>query len=1283
MNFISQIQGPFRLSVVTLVIWSLLRAEISQAQITPASDGTGTRVTSQDTHFDVEGGTRAGSNLFHSFDQFDLDAGQVADFGAGTGIQNILGRVIGGEASIIDGLIQVTGGNANLYLINSAGILFGPNAALNVPAAFTATTADSIGFETGLLPSLGNADYQLLIGDPTYFDFTQPVSGSLDAILVNQGNLAVGNGQSLALLGHRVLNTGQLIAPEGNITVAASAGQLQIRQAGSLLSLAGPESSLTPTELPGWLTGEVADHATTISVSPEGQIQLTGAELPLGAVQVSGSLDASGQTGGKVQVLGQNVALVGATVNASGITRGGSALIGGDYQGGGTTPTAAFTSVDQNSQLTADAQRLGDAGQVVVWADGLTQFLGEIRARGGAQGGNGGNVEISGKESLIFEGRVDLSAVQGEFGTLLLDPFTIEIRSGDGTGTNDVVLPVVLSNEPNDSGGIFVIYETTLEDLAGDANVILQATHDIIIQDLADNELTFQPGTGSITFLADADGNNGGQFLMVDLADVLRTPGRNVSISGASVTTGTINTGIESLITNTDSGGDIELIATNDDLQTQDLLTSSRSSGNNSGNGGAIVLNANNNITVGNFRTSAEALFNNSGKGGDIIARATNGSIIVGDIYARARAGGNNDGNAGSVSLEALNSSTTTNSIVATTDGVLGSDIGYGGDVFLSSLGDIQVAYIHTDSDQNAGVINISTEQSFRAIGDASNLAGAVVSLSAVGGGAGRVNIEYSQIGEGIFTVGDSSANGTNGGITTGANSLNPVTVIPGNVDNGTLRITNNPDIPDNLDIPDNPDILGALNLPPDLPESSDARVSEPAPEDQQPQPASSRESPLLSPDLARIQVPVTSSSSDDDAAAGEVFLQGGNKSEDSAFWSALESSMSEEFADYLELSTPAKETSLEDVANVLTEVKSASDINSALVYAYFEDEQLEVMLITAEGNPIRHRVEGATREKVEQMAQTFLQSVTNPVLRPAQYLQPAQQLHQWLIEPLSNDLQAQDIQNLAFILAPGLRSLPLAALHDGEKFLVESYSLGLMPTFGLTDLRQLTDQQLDDISVLGMGISDFQDQVDLFAVPAELENITQETGQHFLNEEVTLKNLQTQLRDTPFEVLHIATHALFKPGARENSYLQLWDQQLQLDQLRELDLAGSNVALIVLSACTTALGDQEAEFGFAGFAVNSGAQSALASLWSVSDEATLGFMTTFYDHLAQSTTRSEALRQTQIQMLRGDLEIVEGVVYGPGSEEIAVLPELAESGSWDFAHPSYWAAFMMIGNPW
>ena len=119
------------------------------------------------------------------------------------------------------------------------------------------------------------------------------------------------------------------------------------------------------------------------------------------------------------------------------------------------------------------------------------------------------------------------------------------------------------------------------------------------------------------------------------------------------------------------------------------------------------------------------------------------------------------------------------------------------------------------------------------------------------------------------------------------------------------------------------------------------------------------------------------------------------------------------------------------------------------------------------------------------------------------------------------------------------------------------------------------------------------------------------------------------------------------------------------------------------LSACSTALGDAASEYGFVGFTVNSGAQSALASLWPVSDEGTLGFMSQFYEQLQDNKTKTDALREAQIRMLRGDVGVNDGVIYGEGGAEIVELPSLALSGRWNFSHPFYWSAFTMIGNPW
>ena len=123
---------------------------------------------------------------------------------------------------------------------------------------------------------------------------------------------------------------------------------------------------------------------------------------------------------------------------------------------------------------------------------------------------------------------------------------------------------------------------------------------------------------------------------------------------------------------------------------------------------------------------------------------------------------------------------------------------------------------------------------------------------------------------------------------------------------------------------------------------------------------------------------------------------------------------------------------------------------------------------------------------------------------------------------------------------------------------------------------------------------------------------------------------------------------------------------------------------LLVLSACQTAVGNKEAELGFAGFAVATGVKSVLASLWLVSDEGTLGLMTEFYAHLNKSKIKSEALRQAQLAMLRGEVVIVEGQLKGTGSYGSVVLPsELRKFENKNLSHPYYWAGFTMVGSPW
>jgi CHAT domain-containing protein len=138
------------------------------------------------------------------------------------------------------------------------------------------------------------------------------------------------------------------------------------------------------------------------------------------------------------------------------------------------------------------------------------------------------------------------------------------------------------------------------------------------------------------------------------------------------------------------------------------------------------------------------------------------------------------------------------------------------------------------------------------------------------------------------------------------------------------------------------------------------------------------------------------------------------------------------------------------------------------------------------------------------------------------------------------------------------------------------------------------------------------------------------------------------------------------------------------LNQLEELKLSNPQVELLVLSACTTAVGDEQAELGFAGLAVHAGVKSALASLWYVSDVGTLGLMTEFYQQLRTAPIKAEALRQAQLAMLRGEVRLQDGYLVRSGNNQALPLPsELAARGDRNLSHPYYWAAFTMIGSPW
>ena len=399
---------------------------------------------------------------------------------------------------------------------------------------------------------------------------------------------------------------------------------------------------------------------------------------------------------------------------------------------------------------------------------------------------------------------------------------------------------------------------------------------------------------------------------------------------------------------------------------------------------------------------------------------------------------------------------------------------------------------------------------------------------------------------------------------------------------------------------------------------------------------------------------------------------------------SQIELTRGREFASYLGKNISKRAATPANIRNTLSSVAKIG-IRPAIIYVSAQPNYLELQLFLPNGKPVVKSIK-KSRDEVIKVAKKF----TNQIRTPSQldshdYLSNAQKLYKWLIAPIAQELVANNINMTIFSMDSGLRTIPIAALHDGQQFLVEKYSLGLIPNFTLTDTKYVG---LNGAQVLAMGASEFPahaNQIPLPAVPIELQTIVNNLwqGKSFLNQEFTLENLKQQRSKEKFRIIHLATHGEFHPGSADNSYIQFWDTKLRLNELRQLRLYSPQVELLVLSACTTAVGDEDAELGFAGLAVQAGVKSALASLWYVSDTGTLALMTEFYQHLSKRPIKAEALREAQLAMLRGDVNLQNGHILRNGNQHLSLPPELVRGGKKDLSHPYYWAAFTMIGSPW
>ncbi|MGL5035394.1 MAG: CHAT domain-containing protein [Microcystaceae cyanobacterium] len=368
------------------------------------------------------------------------------------------------------------------------------------------------------------------------------------------------------------------------------------------------------------------------------------------------------------------------------------------------------------------------------------------------------------------------------------------------------------------------------------------------------------------------------------------------------------------------------------------------------------------------------------------------------------------------------------------------------------------------------------------------------------------------------------------------------------------------------------------------------------------------------------------------------------------------------------------------EIAKELLEIKTKSNKNAGVIWIKTTPQEL-VILLTMPGQKsigykkvLRHPQEIARKIKV------FVQEITQ-TKASNRYLELGKELYDELIQPIQSELQANDIDTLILCLGEGLRSLPFSALYDGQQFLIEKYALVRVPAFNLTQISRADN--LQNSQVLAMGASEFKQQQPLPGVAVELKTILQTpwAGVSVLNQNFTVNNLKALRKKEYYPIVHLATHADFLPGNPSNSYIQFSDRKLTLANLKELGLNDPPVELLVLSACQTAVGNKEVELGFSGLALQAGVRSVIASFWPVSDAGTLALMSEFYQRLKITADKSEALRQAQLAMVKGQVYLQGGELIS--SRGSVTLPETLNNNQTSLSHPFYWAGFSLIGSPW
>jgi CHAT domain-containing protein len=326
----------------------------------------------------------------------------------------------------------------------------------------------------------------------------------------------------------------------------------------------------------------------------------------------------------------------------------------------------------------------------------------------------------------------------------------------------------------------------------------------------------------------------------------------------------------------------------------------------------------------------------------------------------------------------------------------------------------------------------------------------------------------------------------------------------------------------------------------------------------------------------------------------------------------------------------------------------------TVVVYPIVLDDRTE--LVVSEGGKLESYVSPVGREALVAEVREYRRKLEKRTTR--QYLRHSRTLYDWLIRPIEPAL-ASDTQTVVFVPGGALRTIPFAALNDRSSgtFLIERFPIAVTPGLTLTEPQPIHRERA---RMLVAGISEsVQGYGALQNVEPEIDAVSAVfPSEKLVNSDFVVSRFESELSDERFEIVHVASHGEFSPDVSQ-SFLLAYDGKLSMDRLADLVSAtrfreDQPLELLALSACRTAAGDDRSALGLAGVALRAGALSALATLWSVNDQATTELMTEFYAQLGDSgVSRAEALQRAQLKLLQ----------------------------THHYRHPSYWSAFLLISS--